>query len=413
MFLKGFPRIPEFIAVKPALSFYCLFAVATSGFGQTFFISVMGGEIRQAFDISHALYGALYSIATVCSALLILRVGGLADTWSLPRVTVLAVSILAAGCLVIGLSSGIFVLTLGFIFMRLGGQGFISHLGLTTAARYFSMHRGKAVAMASSGFPLAEAVLPGCAVFLMALLGWRAVWLAAAAVLVALILPLLIFLSRNTTSPSDDTAFGGKKVEDRNFTRKEVLHDPGFYLLMPAVLASPFIATAVLFHQAAIAQAQGWTMAVVATAFTGFAAGHLSALFAAGPLVDRYGAGRVLPAALIPIALSMTTVSVFTGNWVAYLYLILIGITQGFTSTAGGSIFAERYGVLHIGAIRSMVMSAMIAATAVAPVLIGFLIDMGIDISVLTIGMAACALFFALLALTVKKPVKKCNCLDE
>ncbi len=122
---------PTFIRHQPRLAFYAFAAVAVSGFGQTFFVSVMGGEMRQAFGLSHAAYGSLYSGATVFSAALLLRFGALADRWSLSGVTTLAVAVLAAGCLAVGLApSGLF-LGLGFVLIRFGGQGLQEDLVLT------------------------------------------------------------------------------------------------------------------------------------------------------------------------------------------------------------------------------------------------------------------------------------------
>jgi hypothetical protein len=75
-------KLPAFISNNPRLAFYAFLAVAASGFGQTFFISVMGGELRQAFGLSHTAYGSLYSGATLISAFLLFRFGALADICS-------------------------------------------------------------------------------------------------------------------------------------------------------------------------------------------------------------------------------------------------------------------------------------------------------------------------------------------
>jgi MFS family permease len=172
--------LPAFLAARPGLALFALSATAVSGFGQTFFVSILGGEIRQAFDLSHTVYGSLYSGATLCSALLLLRLGPLVDTWTLPRVTILALAILGAGCLLIGTAPGVVLLGMGFVCIRLGGQGMMSHIGMTTAARYFSTQRGRAVALAAAGFPRAEAVLPAGAAVLLGWMNWRLPWISAA-----------------------------------------------------------------------------------------------------------------------------------------------------------------------------------------------------------------------------------------
>ncbi|MCW8126693.1 hypothetical protein [Microbulbifer halophilus] len=67
--------LPGFIRSNAHLAFFSLVAVAASGFGQTFFVSVFGGAIRAEFDLSNAAYGATYSGATLLSALALLICG--------------------------------------------------------------------------------------------------------------------------------------------------------------------------------------------------------------------------------------------------------------------------------------------------------------------------------------------------
>jgi MFS family permease len=156
----------------PNLAAFSLAAVATSGFGQTFYLSVFGGEIRAAFALFHTFYGLLYSGASIMSAVLLFRFGVLADTWPPRQAVIPAIGALAAGCLLIGFAPGPLLLGLGFLGIRFGGQGMIAHLGMTCAARYFTASRGKAVALAAAGIPLAEAVLPALAILLISVGGW-------------------------------------------------------------------------------------------------------------------------------------------------------------------------------------------------------------------------------------------------
>ena len=384
--------LPDFIRQKPGLALFAMLAVAVSGFGQTFFVSVFGEEIRTSAGLSHTAYGSIYSLATLVSAAMLFKFGRLVDIWPLSRAVLLATAILALGCLLVGLKGGVLLLSVGFFCIRFGGQGLFGHMGMTTAARYFSAHRGKAVALAGSGFPLAEAVLPASAVFMAALWGWHVPWLASAGFLVLMVLPLLYYLTRDIPAPVQDLA--GKEAKDslRSHTREEVVRDRGFYMVLPAILASPFMVTALLFHQAAVASMQGWSMHVVGTAFTCYAAGHLGALLGTGPLVDRISAGKTLPLAVLPMAAGLMILAAFQGIWVAYVYLGLMGMTHGMTATAGGAVWAERYGLLHLGSIRAMAQSAVVLSTAAAPLLAGFLLDQGLGINILAAILAATTL---------------------
>ncbi|MFN2358324.1 MAG: MFS transporter, partial [Desulfotignum sp.] len=282
--------------------------------------------------------------------------------------------------------------------IRFGGQGFISHVGITTAARYFSSQRGRAVAMAELGFPLSEAVLPAGAVFIITHMGWRWSWLAGTLFLVAIVWPLLLFLAKKTPAFDQDRTAPVPKSKNPGFTRKQVLHDPGFYLVLPATVAIPFTVTAVFFHQVAIANAQGWSVQLLGRAFSGYALGHLLTLFVAGTVVDRLSAGRTLPLALLPLAASLVLLALVQADWAAYVYLVLIGIASGLSATAGGAVWAERYGLVHLGAIRAMTQAIMVLSTAIAPILLGLLLDVGVGVTGLSMSMAAAVLVASFLA---------------
>ena len=400
--------LPVFMRENPRLALFAVLATASSGFGQTFFFSVFGGGIRETFGLQNSTYGLIYSLATLSAAVLLLKVGPLADRWSLGRVTTLAMTILAAGCLTIALAPHWLLLIPGFLLARLGGQGLMGHIGLSTAGRYFTRNRGRIMALTAGGFPIAEATLPLTAGLILAASGWRAPWFLATTFLLLVLLPLLLYLARHAKHPaqvsSDQASSQSDQPQRPDYTRSQVLRDPGFYLLLPAALAVPFTITAVLFHQSAFAEIRGWSTEVIGLAFTGFAAGHIISLFFGGPLVDRIGAQRSLGYGLIPIFCSMLVLGLTDFTWTPNLYLALCGISLGFIGAAAGAIWPERYGVRHIGAIRSVAQACMVFSTAISPILVGIALDAGMSTAGIGIMLAAMILFSALLAMTAAKP---------
>ncbi|MFN2360748.1 MAG: nitrate/nitrite transporter [Marinobacter sp.] len=399
---------PAFMRENPRLAIFALLATASSGFGQTFFFSVFGSGIRETFALQNSTYGLIYSLATLASAILLLKLGPLADKWSLNRITVLAVTILTAGCMIIAVAPHWLLLIPGFLLARLGGQGLMGHIGLSTAGRYFKHSRGRIMALTAGGFPIAEAILPLSAGLILAASGWRTPWFIAAGILLAVLLPLLLYLSRHAAHPASLSEESADTDQDRddtiNFNRSEVLKDPGFYLILPAALIVPFTVTAVLFHQSAFADIRGWTTEQVGLAFTGFAAGHIVSLFFGGPLVDRVGAQRSLSYGLIPIFCSMLVLGMSDFRWTPNLYLALCGISLGFIGAAGGAIWPERYGIRHIGAIRSVAQASMVFSTAVSPILVGVLLDVGLATTGIGVLFAALILVSAVLARMAAAP---------
>jgi MFS family permease len=163
-------------------------------------------------------------------------------------------------------------------------------------------------------------------------------------------------------------------------------------------MGAPFIATAVFFHQVPLAESKGWTLAWLAASFPAFATAHLVSLSFSGPLIDRFGARRLLPWHLTPLLLALLALALADGPWLAPLYLGLAGLGMGLANSLMGVIWVELYGSAHLGAIRALAQSAMIFSTAVAPVSVGLLLDGGWTMAQVAVMLAGMVVLASLLA---------------
>lgn len=360
-----------------AATFLLAFA---SSFGQTFFISLFGGEIRDEFGLSHGEFGQIYLVGTVASAIVLIWLGKLADQLrviTLGVVTILALSIATTGMAFVAHWS----MLVGAIFtLRLFGQGMLSHISMTAAARWFDRDRGKALAVSGLGHPAGEAIWPSLVVAMILAIGWRETWIAAAGFLLVVIIPIFILLlAGKPASPrrieDRDDAGGWEKTQ---WTRSAVLRSPQFYMLMPGLLAAPFIGTGMVFHQAHLAEQKGWTLKFFAASFAAYPFASVLAAFATGFLIDRFSARRMLPFFLLPMVGSLMLLATSSAPYAAAGGMGLLGMTAGMASAMLGAIWAELYGTRHIGAIRSLAMAQMVFATALAPGIMGWLIDAGV-----------------------------------
>jgi len=402
------PNLPRFIRSNPSLAVFAFFATAFSGFGQTFFISVFGTSIRDDFNLSNADYGTYYSLATLGSAVVLLKLGTIVDRWSLSACITLALLLLTASCLALGLAGHWFLLIPGFFLGRLGGQGMMTHIGFTTASRYFDKDRGKVMALTVSGLPLAEAVLPAAGGLLLAAYGWRLPWLAAAAFLLLIAIPGMRWLCRDAARPEHVSTDEAGNATGEGLSRAQALRDPGLYMILPGALTVPFIVTAILFHQTAIAEVRGWSLERISLAFSCYALGHFLTLFLAGPLVDRIGSRKALTLGLYPMIGGLVIMATTHSPWTPFIYLGLTGMSQGLAGTAGNALWPERYGVRHIGAIRSLAHAAMVLSTSASPILAGLALDAGITPSGLGLILAVGSIAASLLVLVApEQPARK------
>lgn len=374
---------------------YGLLVAFFSSFGQTYFISIFGPVIRADFGLNHGSFGALYAIGTTASAVCLIWAGKLIDRMDLRRFTLALVLALAAACAIMGLSPVAGALAIGIFALRLTGQGLMSHTAMTSMARYFEAERGRAVSFAMLGFPLGVAVFPLAGLFLIETVGWREAWLWMAGGIVALLAPLLLwllrghalrhqrFIERETASAAATDGTAGHR---RHWTRGEVLRDPRFYMLIPALMAPAFIVTGFFFHQSPLADAKGWSAAWMASAFVGYSVGSVGGSLIMGFVVDRFGGLRILPTYLLPLAAACAVIAATDAPLAAFAFTILMGLTSGGGQTLMGTVWAEFYGVLHLGAIRSMTMACGVVASAASPLLLGVLIDWHIGIEAIALG---------------------------
>lgn len=382
---------PAFVRAHARFLAFGFLAAWVSSFGQTFYISLFGGELRAAFGLSHGGFGAVYSAATLASGLSLIWLGRQIDRIDLRPYTAAACLGLAAACALMASAPAAALLGLALFALRLTGQGLLSHIAVVAMARYFAAGRGKALSLATLGHPAGEAVFPALAVALMAGLGWRGAWWAIAAVLALGLAPLMLWLlrghgARERRRREAAQAAGGS---GRQAALAEVLRDARFYLVSLAVLAPSFIVTGFFFHQVHLAESKGWSLEWLASCFVGYAASTVAALLAVGTLVDRLGAARLLPLYLPPLAAAMLTLAVFDHPAAALAYLLLAGLTAGGHFTITGALWAELYGTAHLGAIRALVQALMVLSTAASPVALGWLLDRGVGFQALALACAA------------------------
>ncbi|HEX2252444.1 MAG TPA: MFS transporter, partial [Thermoanaerobaculia bacterium] len=280
------------------LAFGFLFGLCSS-FGQTFFIALFGGELRAEFGLGHGEFGFVYSLGTLLSGLCLIWLGRVIDRVDLRAFGVLVALGLALACLLMAAAWSVPLLFAAFFALRLTGQGLMVHTSATSMARYFDAGRGKAMSIAALGLPAGEMLLPLPAVALIVAVGWRETWAAAGVALALALPPLCLWLLKGhgarhralvERTDRGEAAAGAAGGEGRRqWSRREVLRDPRFYLILVAVMVPSFVITGLFFHQVHLAAAKGWSLAWLASCFTAYALASTAAALGLGPLVDRFG----------------------------------------------------------------------------------------------------------------------------
>ena len=347
-----------------------------SSFGQTFFIGLFAGEIRADFELSHGDFGLIYMAGTIASAATMIWVGSTVDRHSPAKVASLVVIGLAVTCFLMSVAANWVVLVIVIYGLRLFGQGMMVQVAMTSIGRWFAANRGRAVAISMLGYDAGVALLPSSVVVLSALIGWRQTWALGAILLLLVAMPVLrVLFAVERTPASIRREQTGSRRPVRNWTRLEVISDPAFWLINLGMLGPPFIGTAIMFHQIHLVETKGWGLGLFAAAYPLFAVTTIVMALVIGWAIDRFGAVRMLPAFLVPMAIGLFVLADME-SWIAIpVFMVLFGFNSAFMSTLNGSLWPEIYGTRNLGAIRSVVVALMVFSSALGPGCVGWLID--------------------------------------
>jgi MFS family permease len=142
----------------------------------------------------------------------------------------------------------------------------------------------------------------------------------------------------------------------------------------------PWIATGIFVYQSFITDSKMWTVYTIPKAFMVYSITSIFTLFLSGFLVDKFTGRKLILFMNIPLLLAMFVLFQFNHEFFAYIFLGLIGISNGLANVLGSSTWAEIYGVKFIGSIKALTTAFMVFSTAFGTAVFGLLIDSGFTI---------------------------------
>ena len=353
-----------------------------SSFGQSFFLGLFNSSIRETLSISHGQFGSIYASATLLSSFVLVWVGKKIDDMNISKFALYVVILLSISSFLFSKISSITFLFFAIFLMRLSGQGLMSHSASTTVSRYFEKSRGKALSTSWLGLSSAEFIMPLTIVFLLTFIEWRTLWISISLVII-LVLPVIIFLTVRDVKldTRENFSLNNKLIKKiKQWKRIEVLKDYRFYIITINMLAMPSIATGTFVYQSFITSSKGWGPYIIAQSFMVYSTLSLITLFISGFLIDKFSSRRLLIFMNIPLIFSVFVLYNYSDPISSFIFLGLIGISNGFANVLGTSTWAEIYGVKYIGSIKALTTSLMVFSTAFGTALFGLLIDKGFSI---------------------------------
>ena len=378
-----------------------------SSFGQTYFISIFSGEIRNTFNLSHGDWGLIYGFGTFASAIVMIWAGGLTDIMRVRKLGPMVLCALSTSCLFMAFNPVVALLPVVIFFLRLTGQGMSTHIAAVAMSRWFVNNRGKALSISNLGFSFGEALIPLFLVSALIYFSWQKIWIIAA-LITLLSIPILIWLLRQERSPqsidAEDQSWGMNKL---HWTRKKTISHPLFWFMMPAVIGQSAFNTAFFFQQVHFSEIKGWEHLSLVSMFPIYTGVAICMMILSGILLDKFGTAKLIPYFQLPMIIAFILFAFGETLYSALLGFIFLGITSGANTTLPNAFWAEFFGTKHLGSIKAAAAAAMVLGSAIGPALTGILLDFDISLNLQYVGISTFFIISSLLMWVGISRVKK------
>ncbi len=350
-------------------------ALGMTGPGQTAGVSVFVDPMMAALDLSRSQVSGAYFVGTLGGAIAMPRVGRLIDERgarvSMGIVGGLFAVVLAAMAGV----AGLITLTVGFVGIRMLGQGGLSLVATTAVAPWFDRRRGMAIGVTTAIGSGIIALVPVGSEMLISQTSWRLAWLVLAAVILLTVVPIAARGLIDTPADVGQRVDGdpephpdAPKVDlPRSFTRGEAMRTPIFWAMASAVAATGMIGTGLAFHQIDLLGEQGLTPTQAAGNFIPQTIAALTTMLAVGGLIDRLAPRWVLLGSMSILATAMLAVPYVSPGWTAIAYGVAVGASGSSVRALEAASFPRIFGLASVGRIRGVVTAISVASTAFGP----------------------------------------------
>lgn len=333
---------------------------ALTGPGQSIGVSVFREAMALDLDTSDTAVSTAYMMGTLGAATTLPRLGRWIDEVGVRRaMTVIAVAF-AAVLVHMSLIRHVVWLALGFLGIRMLGQGALSLAARVSITHWFERRRGLALGVSMTLTAAGMAVVPLVLSLGVSAWGWRTTWLTAAGVVLVSVLAIARLGMVDRPSDLGQVPDGGVEPAGEGSeagpspSRSDVLRSPAFWVLAAVASANSLLITGMVFHQTNVLGELGYSDARAAAMFLPQAIGAIAGGLAFGWASDRRGRFLLPAAVALLLAVSCLLGGLGTTTATVFAYSIGLGICTGGGAAVNGTLLPALFGVRNIGSVSGL-----------------------------------------------------------
>ncbi len=397
--------------------------------GQTFAVSIFIEHFIRDLGISRSLVSTLYTIGTLCGSLALPLVGRQFDRRGARTLMTVIALLFGLACLYMGYVQNALMLGIGFVLIRMLGQGSLGMVSTNVINQWWVRHRGPVLGLSGTAMALiGVGGAPNLINWLIPLVGWRTTYMLLGALLLLVMTPLAWIFTRNR--PEDhgllpdgaqtSAAHSGQSiglgtvvvqgavpVAEENWTRAEAMRTPIFWVFMVGLASLSMLGTGLMFHIVSIFSDNTMSPTLAAAVYVPIAFTTAITNLGSGFLVDRLRLRVLMALALVLQVVSLWMVSSLSSLFLAMTFGVVLGATNGLQRTVSTVAWAKYYGRLHLGSITGVTTTVLVASSALGPMPMGIARDLLGSYGTTLKLLAILPLVLAVATLFVDRPEKR------
>lgn len=374
-------------------------ALGMTGPGQTVGVSVFIDPMMESLDLSRSAISAAYLVGTLGGAFALPRIGRAVDEHGTRVSLGVTGALLGVMLVAMGGVRGVVTLTIGFVGVRMLGQGALGLVSSNAIAPWFDRRRGLAIGVVSAIGSAIIALMPVGSTVVIDRVGWRLAWVALGLMVWCVVVPIARFgfvdrpsdrgqladgwqpsagapagvpvvpfiRERLLGRPVDDGTVRRPRTPEVDWTRAEALRTPMFWALTGSAAATAMLTTALGFHQIDLLGEQGLTAVEAAANFIPQTIATFMTVITVGALSDHIAPRWLIATSMLLLAGAMLAVPYVRPDASAVLYGIAVGASGAVARALEAASMPRLFGLKHLGAIRGATIGVGVAASALGP----------------------------------------------
>lgn len=394
-----------------------LFLSAGLGF---YALGVFVTPLEDAFGWSRGQVSVAMTISTVVSGLMGPVAGWLLGRWGSRKLLSTAAVVTGASFAAIGLTPALWYLYLAFVWMAVGRAGMMMVPASAIAANWFVRRRGLATGVMTAGIGLGGLVMAPAVALLIDAVGWRGAFGALGAGMIAVALPLTLWVIRQHPSElglapdgdpddaQDDRRPGAAVRGLAGLDLAATVRTPAFWSITAALSLVFATQSAMLLHVVPYLEGERMERARAAAVLGAISGIGIAGKIGAGYAADRLSPRVVMASAFLVQACALAILLLVGAAPGLALFAALFGVSMGSVVALQPLVLADYFGLRAFASIMGVVTMFGMVISALGPAAAGFIYDAAGSYTAAFTGFLAIDVLAAALVLSSRRPVAAC-----